>query len=87
MLWFRYFLDGIGQYEVLTPELPGEPDNIRAGSNGTYWVAINLARRGKEMTFYDYLANSVSKTQNSTRVIIFMFTFESNRNLSPHEFI
>lgn len=38
----RYFFDGPkkGQKEVFVANLPGYPDNINRGSNGTYWIAL-----------------------------------------------
>jgi ribose transport system permease protein len=38
----RYWFDGPrkGQREVIASNLPGYPDNINRGSNGTYWVAL-----------------------------------------------
>ncbi|WP_412065829.1 ABC transporter permease [Rhizobium sp. SYY.PMSO] len=38
----RYWFDGPnkGRREVLVANLPGYPDNINRGSNGTYWVAL-----------------------------------------------
>lgn len=46
--------------------MPGEPDNIRAASNNSYWVAINLARNGSEKVLFDYLSNKVSNQYVST---------------------
>ena len=38
----RYWLDGpnAGTIETVISDLPGYPDNINRGSNGTYWVAL-----------------------------------------------
>ncbi|WP_102957681.1 ABC transporter permease [Mangrovicella endophytica] len=38
----RYWFDGPnkGKREVFTANLPGYPDNINRGSNGTFWVAL-----------------------------------------------
>ena len=38
----RYWLEGPkqGTTDILIPDLPGYPDNINRGSNGTYWVAL-----------------------------------------------
>jgi len=38
----RYFFDGPrkGTVEVVVADLPGYPDNINRGSDGTYWVAL-----------------------------------------------
>jgi ribose transport system permease protein len=38
----RYWFDGPkkGQREIFASNLPGYPDNINRGSNGTYWVAL-----------------------------------------------
>ena len=38
----RYWLDGpnAGTIERVIADLPGYPDNINRGSNGTYWVAL-----------------------------------------------
>lgn len=38
----RYWFDGPkkGQVEIFMDNLPGYPDNINRGSNGTYWVAL-----------------------------------------------
>ncbi|MBN9552073.1 MAG: SMP-30/gluconolactonase/LRE family protein, partial [Alphaproteobacteria bacterium] len=38
----RYYFDGPrkGQREIFASNLPGYPDNINRGSNGTYWVAL-----------------------------------------------
>jgi ribose transport system permease protein len=38
----RYWFDGPdkGKREVLVSNLPGYPDNINRGSNGTFWVAL-----------------------------------------------
>lgn len=38
----RYWFDGPnkGKREVLVSNLPGYPDNINRGSNGTYWIAL-----------------------------------------------
>ena len=38
----RYWLEGpkAGTTEVVVADLPGYPDNINRGSNGTYWVAL-----------------------------------------------
>jgi ribose transport system permease protein len=38
----RYWFDGPnkGRREVLIANLPGYPDNINRGSNGTYWIAL-----------------------------------------------
>lgn len=38
----RYWFDGPnkGQREIFIDNLPGYPDNINRGSNGTYWVAL-----------------------------------------------
>jgi ribose transport system permease protein len=38
----RYWLDGpkAGTIESIISDLPGYPDNINRGSNGTYWVAL-----------------------------------------------
>jgi ribose transport system permease protein len=38
----RYWLDGpnAGTTERIIADLPGYPDNINRGSNGTYWVAL-----------------------------------------------
>lgn len=55
-----------GNYTVFTPSMPGEPDNIRAASNNSYWVAINLARNGSEKVLFDYLSNKVSNQYVST---------------------
>jgi ribose transport system permease protein len=38
----RYWFDGPkkGRVEVVVADLPGYPDNINRGSDGTYWVAL-----------------------------------------------
>jgi ribose transport system permease protein len=38
----RYWFDGPkkGRKEIFVADLPGYPDNINRGSNGTYWVAL-----------------------------------------------
>lgn len=38
----RYWFDGskAGQVEVFMENLPGYPDNINRGSNGTFWIAL-----------------------------------------------
>ena len=38
----RYYFDGpkAGTVEVVSPDLPGYPDNINRASDGTYWLAI-----------------------------------------------
>lgn len=38
----RYWFDGPkkGQRDIFVSNLPGYPDNINRGSNGTYWVAL-----------------------------------------------
>lgn len=63
-------LDGAskGNYTVFTPSMPGEPDNIRAASNNSYWVAINLARNGSEKVLFDYLSNKACATENFVKM-------------------
>lgn len=54
-----------GSFVVLTPNLPGEPDNVRAASDGSgYWVAVNLARKDDTPSFYDYLADQPCSSES-----------------------
>ncbi|OQR75177.1 adipocyte plasma membrane-associated protein-like [Tropilaelaps mercedesae] len=64
-----------GEYKVFTPALPGEPDNIRAASNGNYWVAINLARNGSQKVFYDYIANDKCATERYIKMNDFVVEY------------
>jgi sugar lactone lactonase YvrE len=44
----RFWLKGpkAGSSEIFASNLPGIPDNIRRGSNDTYWVALGASRSG-----------------------------------------
>ena len=43
----RYYIKGdkIGIYDIFADNLPGLPDNIRASSDGGYWVGIAAIRK------------------------------------------
>ncbi|XP_035223069.1 adipocyte plasma membrane-associated protein-like isoform X2 [Stegodyphus dumicola] len=53
----RYNLKGSkkGQLEIFADVLPGEPDNIRTSSRGTYWVGFTSARNFTNPLFMDYM--------------------------------
>lgn len=55
---FRYYIKGVdeGKVEVFMDNLPGFPDNIRASSNGGYWIGISAVRKAP-FSMLDMLAS------------------------------
>ncbi|MCP9257118.1 Adipocyte plasma membrane-associated protein [Dirofilaria immitis] len=54
-----YFPNGSrkGETEIFADNLPGFPDNIRLGSNGTFWIGLGTVRHSDRFSLLDYLAD------------------------------
>ncbi|VDK86029.1 unnamed protein product, partial [Onchocerca ochengi] len=57
----RYWIAGprMGETEIFVDNLPGFPDNIRSGSNGTFWVGLPTIRQSDRFSLLDFLADKV----------------------------
>ncbi|VDK86991.1 unnamed protein product, partial [Litomosoides sigmodontis] len=55
----RYWIAGprLGETEIFIDNLPGLPDNIRPGSNGTFWIGLATVRHSDRFSLLDYLAD------------------------------
>lgn len=55
----RHWISGPkkGATETFADNLPGLPDNIRASTNGTYWVGMAGIRRKTQFSFVDFFAD------------------------------
>ncbi|KAL3986399.1 Strictosidine synthase family protein [Acanthocheilonema viteae] len=55
----RHWIAGprMGETEIFADNLPGLPDNIRPGKNGTFWIGLAAVRHSDQFSFLDYLAN------------------------------
>uniref|UniRef100_A0AAF5PSH1 Str_synth domain-containing protein n=1 Tax=Wuchereria bancrofti TaxID=6293 RepID=A0AAF5PSH1_WUCBA len=47
----------MGETEIFIDNLPGLPDNIRLGSNGTFWVGLGAVRHSDQFSLLDFLAD------------------------------
>ncbi|VIO99075.1 Uncharacterized protein BM_BM17786 [Brugia malayi] len=54
-----YFPNGprMGETEIFIDNLPGLPDNIRLGSNGTFWIGLGAVRHSDQFSMLDFLAD------------------------------
>ncbi|VDM94474.1 unnamed protein product [Onchocerca ochengi] len=57
----RYWIAGprMGETEIFVDNLPGFPENIRSGSNGTFWVGLASVRHSDRFSLLDFLADKV----------------------------
>uniref|UniRef100_A0A1I7VAF0 Str_synth domain-containing protein n=1 Tax=Loa loa TaxID=7209 RepID=A0A1I7VAF0_LOALO len=55
----RHWIAGprMGETEIFIDNLPGLPDNIRPGGNGTFWIGFGAIRHSDQFSFLDYLAD------------------------------
>uniref|UniRef100_A0A0R3RK60 Str_synth domain-containing protein n=1 Tax=Elaeophora elaphi TaxID=1147741 RepID=A0A0R3RK60_9BILA len=55
----RHWIAGprMGETEIFVDNLPGLPDNIRPGSNGTFWIGLAAVRHSDQFSLLDYLAD------------------------------
>ncbi|KAH7701267.1 Protein F57C2.5 [Aphelenchoides avenae] len=75
----RYYFAGPkkGKHENFAENLPGHPDNIRASSHGTYYVAIAIPRHPDHPSIYD-------RTQNAPwvrKIVGELYEYEFFRNI------
>lgn len=47
----------MGETEIFIDNLPGLPDNIRPGSNRTFWLGLAAVRHSDRFSLLDYLAD------------------------------
>ncbi|VDM99006.1 unnamed protein product [Thelazia callipaeda] len=55
----RHWIAGpkMGETEIFIDNLPGLPDNIRLGSNQTFWLGLSAIRHSGQFSVLDYFAN------------------------------
>ncbi|VIO99096.1 Strictosidine synthase family protein [Brugia malayi] len=55
----RHWIAGprMGETEIFIDNLPGLPDNIRLGSNGTFWIGLGAVRHSDQFSMLDFLAD------------------------------
>ncbi|TKR87410.1 hypothetical protein L596_011812 [Steinernema carpocapsae] len=71
-----YLNEGKPRTERFIENLPGFPDNIRMGTNGTFWLGLSGTRHSGRISFFDFLV-----TRPITRK--FMLSVVPQRLLAP----
>lgn len=71
----RHWIGGpkMGETEIFVDNLPGLPDNIRSGSNETFWVGLAAVRHSGQFSLLDYLADKPHIRKYILQVIVVDF--------------